>query len=430
MPTFTSAEVHRMRLHVLPSNQFKTYSIALYIGLPLAEETVTPTALLPFVWRRGNSRYPETQAFRERLDELYGAGFGFDIVKRGNDQIVIIRMDIVNDAFIKDEQQSLLREALQFLSDTVLRPLIEDGTFKAQYVASEKETLRKRIESIINDKIRYAAERCIAEMCRNEAYRLPALGQVQDLPNIDAKSLYQHYQRVLDQSCVDLFVVGDTTAEEVQSIVSQLFPSFGSSLASYVPAAIDRSAVQEREVVERLDVKQGKLNMGLRAYVRYGDEAYPAALVYNGILGGYPHSKLFINVREKESLAYYASSRFDGHKGIIMVQTGIEISNKEKAEDIIRKQLNDMRQGNISEDELSKTKAMIAGSLREMNDSAFEQIAFHFNSVLSGNKRSKQQLIDAVMQVNKDRVVEIAQQVSLDTIYFLRDDEQGGEQQG
>src|SRR5690606_37185547 len=162
MPTFTSAEVNRMRLHVLPSNQFKTYSIALYIGLPLAEETVTPTALLPFGWRRGNSRYPETQAFRERLDVLYRAGFGFDIVKRGNDQIVIIRMDIVNDAFIKDEQQSLLREALQFLSDTVLRPLIEDGTFKAQYVDSEKETLGKRIESIINDKIRYAAERCIA----------------------------------------------------------------------------------------------------------------------------------------------------------------------------------------------------------------------------------------------------------------------------
>ena len=321
MSTFTSAEVNHMRLHVLPSQQFKTYSLALYIGLPLNEETVTPTALLPFVWRRGNSCYPETIKFREKLDELYGAGFGFDIVKRGNDQILIIRMDIANDAFVKGEHHSLLYEALGFLSDTVYRPLIENGAFREQYVTSEKETLRKRIEAVINDKIRYAAERLIAVMCRNESYRLPALGRVDDLPNIDSQALYDHYESLLERSCVDLFIVGDTTLSEAQSFVSELFPQKGTRPAHYEPAVLTRSHIQEREVVEQLDVKQGKLNMGLRTYVGYGDEAYPAALVYNGILGGYPHSKLFINVREKESLAYYASSRLDGHKGIITVQT-------------------------------------------------------------------------------------------------------------
>jgi predicted Zn-dependent peptidase len=179
--------------------------------------------------------------------------------------------------------------------------------------------------------------------------------------------------------------------------------------------------VQEREVVEQLDVNQGKLNIGLRANVVYGDDDYPAALVYNGILGAFPHSKLFINVREKESLAYYASSRYDGHKGIIMIQTGIEIANKEKAERIIRRQLEDIRQGNITDDELAKTKAMIVNNLHEMDDSAYDLIGYHFNAVLSNRMRTKQELIDAVQQVDKSKVVEIARQVQLDTIYFLRD---------
>jgi predicted Zn-dependent peptidase len=155
--------------------------------------------------------------------------------------------------------------------------------------------------------------------------------------------------------------------------------------------------------------------------VTYADDDYPAALIYNGILGGFPHSKLFIHVRERASLAYYASSRFDGHKGLLMIQTGIEIANKEKAESIIRKQLEDIRNGVVSDDELSKTKAMIINSLRENDDSAFDQIGYHFNSVLSGKERSKQELIEAIQATGLGSVVDIARNVELDTVYFLRD---------
>jgi len=422
MPTFSTAEWNGMRLHVLPTRQFKTFSIAMYIGIPLKEETVTTTALIPHVLRRGNERYPETKQFRERLDDLYGAGFGFDILKRGNYQIVILRMDIVNDAFVSGESESLLDAALQFLSDTVCRPVLEQGAFRESYVTSEKETLRKRIEAIVNNKIQYAAERCVAEMCRDEPYRLLPLGRVQDLEGIDAAGLYAAYQDLLQRASIDLYVVGDTTMEAVQPLIKGKFALAGrSSAVPYAPLREERRNVEEREVVEQMDVKQGKLNMGLRTNVTYADDAYPAALVYNGILGGFPHSKLFIHVREKASLAYYASSRFDGHKGLLMIQTGIEIANKEKAEEIIRKQLEDMKHGVISDDELSKTKAMIINSLRENDDSAFEQIGYHFNSVLSGKKRSKQELIETIQAMDLEQVVGVAQNVMLDTVYFLRD---------
>jgi len=421
MQTFSTAEWNGMRLHVLPTSQFKTYSIAMYIGIPLQEETVTTTALIPHVLRRGNERYPDTKLFRERLDDLYGAGFGFDIVKRGNYQIIILRMDIVNDAFVSGESESLLDAALQFLSDTVCRPVLDQGVFRQSYVTSEKETLRKRIEAIVNNKIQYAAERCIAEMCRDEPYRLLPLGRVTDLESIDAAGLYAAYRELLNQASIDIYVVGDTTMEAVRSLMDGKFELGRSSAASYTPIREERRVVEEQQVVEKMDVKQGKLNIGLRANVTYADDAYPAALVYNGILGGFPHSKLFIHVREKASLAYYASSRFDGHKGLLMIQTGIEIENKEKAEDIIRKQLEDMKLGVISDDELAKTKAMIINSLKENDDSAFDQIGYHFNSVLSGKQRSKQELIEAIQTMDLEPVVEIAQNVMLDTVYFLRD---------
>jgi predicted Zn-dependent peptidase len=167
------------------------------------------------------------------------------------------------------------------------------------------------------------------------------------------------------------------------------------------------------------------LNMGLRAFTTYADPTYPTMLMYNGILGGYPHSKLFTNVREKASLAYYASSRLDGHKGILTIQSGIEFDNYEKAVAIIREQLEAMEQGNISDIELQQTKAMITGHLRELQDSAFELISFDFNNILSGTERTVPSLIQHVTSVTKDQIQQLAAQVKLDTIYFLRDLEGG-----
>lgn len=426
MQAFSSAVTNHMRLHVLPTKQFKTFSLAMYIGIPLHQDTVTSTALIPYVWRRGNARYPETKRFRERLDDLYGAGFGFDVMKRGNFQIIVLRMDVVGDAFVHGATEHLLREALMFLADTICRPALENNIFKDTYVTAEKETLRKRIEAIVNNKIQYAAERCIAEMCKDEPYRLLPLGKIEDLPGITAESLHTAYVNLLQNASMDLYVVGDTSEEEVRQIVEQTFVLNRMETVSYDRRPSLRQPVREQQVVEEMDVKQGKLNIGLRSSVTYGDDDYPVALVYNGLLGGYPHSKLFIHVRERESLAYYASSRYDGHKGIVMIQTGIEIANKDKAEAIIRQQLEDLRRGSVTEDELNKTKAMIVNTLNEMNDSAFEQIGYHYNSVLSGKARSKQQLIDAVDATNLEAVTKVAGQIELDTIYFLRD-HRGGE---
>ncbi|MEI7026311.1 pitrilysin family protein [Paenibacillus sp. y28] len=408
----------------MPTNRFKTFAISVYAGLPLEESTTTSTALTPFVLRRGTAVYPETRQFREKLDDLYGAGFGFDIYKRGNYQIVQFRMDIIHDQFVSSSDK-LLAEGLRFLGQTLAQPLLENGHFADKYVQAEKQTLKKRLEAIINEKGRYAAERCLEEMCRNEAYRLNPLGQISDLPLLDAGGLYSRYQRWLEQANFDIYVVGDTTLEEVRGIVEAAFPKQQGAPEAYKPVRDHHSVSQIHRVVERLEVNQGKLNMGLRAHTTYEDDSYPAMLLYNGILGAYPHSKLFINVREKESLAYYASSRLDGHKGILALQSGIEIVNYEKAVDIILKQLEAMREGEISTVELQQTKAMLTNQLKESQDSAFEIIALDFNRVLSGKERTSSSLLEEIEKLQTEQIVQAANRVELDTIYFLRDQKEG-----
>lgn len=415
---FQHGTVGGLRIHVMPTKAFKTYAISLYAGIPLDENTVTSTALAPFVLRRGTATYPETTQFRERLEELYGAGFGFDIYKRGDYQIVQFRMDTINDSFVQS-QESLLEQSFAFLGEVLTRPLVEDGSFRPSYVATERETVRKKLESIVNDKIRYAAERCIEEMCRNEPYRLHPLGQRADLDRITPKSLYESYNSWLDEAILDLYVVGDTTAEEVEKLVQRHFGRIQSEVGLYSSKFVPVSVNEVRTVEEKLDVSQGKLNLGLRTSITYKDDSYASALMYNGILGGYPHSKLFVNVREKASLAYYASSRYDGHKGIGTIQSGIETQNYGKAVDIIEKQLEEMKAGNISDLELSQTKAMIRNQLSEIPDSAFEMISYDFNRQLSGKERTTDQLLGQVEQIGAEDVKAAAETFQLDTIYFL-----------
>lgn len=418
---FQVGKVKNITIHVLPTNRFKTYAITLFAGTPLEEQTVTSTALIPYVLRRGTARFPETIQLREQLDNMYGAGFGFNIVKRGNTQFIQLRMDVINDRFVNSEH-SLLNGALQYLGDVLTNPLIEQGGFREAYVDAEKGTLKKQLDSIINDKIHYAAERCIQEMCEHEPYRLNASGKLEDLPHINANSLFQRYSDWLSEAQFDLYVVGDTTLEEVTKLVEQNFQMPASAKPiQYKPAEASHSVSSVKTVVDRMEVSQGKLNLGLRMNVGYADPDYVCALVYNGILGTYPHSKLFVNVREKESLAYYCSSRYDAHKGIVTIQSGIEFENYEKALGIIEKQLDDMKAGHISDVELEQTKAMLTNAMREILDNANDIAGFDFNKQYANVDRSVESVIEQISKVSKDDVQRIANQVALDTIYFLRD---------
>ncbi len=421
---FHSSQVNGINVHILPTPKFKTTTIVAMIQQELSEEYVTKTALLAMVMKRATERFPDTKKLREHLDFLYGAIFDVDVVKKGERQILHVYMEVPNEKFLSD-QTPLLEQAIQFVGDMLVRPYTEGSGFAEKYVTAEKESLRKRIESLIDDKMKYANQRVTAEMFKGEPFALLVNGRVEDLPSITNETLLQYFQELTTQNPIDLFVVGDVEQANVSAYVQKHIPLKRAQVKDLPAGNVQKQVQEVREVVERLDVSQAKLNIGCRTNITVKDDDYPALLLYNGVLGGFPHSKLFVNVREKASLAYYAVSRLESHKGVLMMMSGIDVANYDKAVSIIKEQLEAMRQGQITDEEMNQTKATLANQFRELSDSARMMIDFAYNGIISGRKRQLEEMLQQMENVTVDDIRRVADKVAIDTIYLLRDKKGG-----
>lgn len=417
---FQSTQINGMNVHILPTGKFKTTTIVTMIEQPLSEETVTKTALLAMVMKRASARFPETKQLRAHLDFLYGAIFDVDVTKKGERQILQIYMEVPNEKYLS-QGESLLEQAIEFVGDMLARPRVENGAFVEKYVAQEKETLRKRIESLIDDKMKYANQRVTEEMCKGEPFALLVQGKVKDLPGISGQDLYRHFTELTTKNPIHMFVVGDVDQKTVEQAIAKHIPLNRSQAESLTIDQTAKNEHKENEVIDRLEVNQAKLNIGCRTHITYKDDDYPALLVYNGVLGGFPHSKLFVNVREKQSLAYYAVSRLESHKGIMMIMSGIDVNNYQKAVEIIKQQMESMRKGEITDEEMSQTRATLSNQFRELLDSARGMIEFTFNGLISGRKRQLDELLKGIETATIEDLKKVAEKVAIDTIYLLRD---------
>lgn len=410
-------DVNGLSLHTVSTAKFKTNTIVLKLLAPLNEQDVTYRALLPYVLQRGTKNFPSSTVLRQHLDELYGATLHVDLSKKGENHIISFRMEIANEKFLTDATP-LLEQGIKFLSEILLQPVIENEAFQDEIVTQEKRTLKQRIQSVNDDKMRYSNLRLVQEMCKDEPYALHVNGENKDVDKIDAKSLYEYYQKCIKTDHIDLYVVGDLDQEEVKGYVNKYF-TFENSRKP-VEQTLYTKEVKEREVIEEQDVKQGKLNIGYRTNSTYKDEDYYALQVFNGIFGGFSHSKLFINVREKASLAYYAASRVESHKGLLMVMSGIEVQNYDQAVSIIKEQMAAMKNGDFTEQEFEQTKAVIRNQLLETVDTAYGLVEIVYHNVIANSNRSFEDYLNGIEKVTKEEVTKVAQKVELDTIYFLK----------
>lgn len=410
-----------LQVHVLKTDKYKTTTLMLMMQAPLEKETVSKRALLPHVLQGGTKKWPTRQKLRVQLDDLYGARLSGDVRKSGEQHVISFFMDIANERYLK-ETDSLLKDALEVLSDVVLQPHTEQEAFSSSVVTSEKRTLKQRIESVYDDKMRYANMRATEEMCKGEAYAIPAFGDSKSVDQITPEDLYSYYQQMLQTDLVDLYIVGDVDEKVVTEQVKRLF-QIPERNQTNKAAKSESTKVDEVNIVqEAQDIKQGKLNMGFRTHTHYGDEDYAAMQVFNGLYGGFTHSKLFVNVREKESLAYYAASRLESHKGIMMVMAGIEFDKYDRTVEIVKEQFEKTQQGDFSDSDIEQTKSMLRNQLLETSDSASGQIELHYRKVISGADESVDELLEQIEQVSREDIIQAAKKCELDTIYFLKGD--------
>ncbi|MDM5305629.1 EF-P 5-aminopentanol modification-associated protein YfmF [Peribacillus frigoritolerans] len=420
----TITEKSGYKLHVVRTDKYKTNTLVLKMKAPLTKEDVTYRALLPYVLQSNTSKYPTTPELRSYLDDLYGAGFYVDVAKKGEYQIISFTIDIVNEKFLSDSTP-LLEKAFGLLSEVIFNPKKNGEAFDSKTVSNEIRSLKQRIQSISDDKMRYSATRLVEEMCKNEPYALEASGNLQDLETITPESLFAYYKKMLSEDEIDLYVIGDIDGSEVEALADK-YVSLQEREPVRLPRETGKAVEKEKEIIENSDVKQGKLNIGYRTQVAYGDRDYYALQLFNGIFGGFSHSKLFINVREKASLAYYAASRLESHKGLLMVMAGIENANYKQALDIIHAQMKEMKQGNFSDEELAQTKAVVKNQLLETIDVSRGLVEILYHNVISGQDISLDEWFAKTERTTKEEIIAVGQKIQLDTIYFLTEAEVQG----
>lgn len=407
-----------INLYYIPQNKFKTTYVSVNIHNKLTDKTASLCALLGDVMQRGSRKYPDETAISLYLQNLYGAHFVTDIKRKGIDQILTFSATALNDDYLPDNEKCF-DKVLEFLFDMLLDPYLENGAFSKTYVSQEKINLINDIEALINDKRAYSTWRLIENMCEDDEYSVHELGSKEAVLSIDEKSLYDFYKKIMKTGPIDIIVTGNVDIIKVCEYVKTRFENISLSSKEYPVPELYNKSLSGKEITERFDVTQAKLCLGYKTGVSPDSDDYYKLMVYNSILGGGAHGKLFNEVREKLSLAYYAGSRIERFKGLMLISAGIECTNKQKALDEIFVQVEKMKNGDFTDIEFDASVKSIVNSLRTMGDSIGYMSDYYLGQTISKNQVSLDDFILKIQNVTKDDVVEVAQNIELEMIYFL-----------
>ena len=407
-------------LTYLPAQHFKTSRLTLNLVTGLDRASASANALLPAVLRRGTVRCPDMESLSAALDTLYGANIDYTVRKKGERQCVGFAAGFIDDGFTPHGER-LLEPVAQQLGELLLEPVTRDGCFLSEYVDSEKANLIDAIRALKNDKRDWADIRLMQEMCAGEPYSVLRLGDEETAGAITADALYRHGRKLMASSRVELIYCGGAEERRVEDAVLSALARLPRGSQTPLPP-VRRAAAPEtpRCIIETMDVTQGKLAMGYRCT----SDDYPAMVLANLIFGGTSNSKLFLNVREKHSLCYYASSSYARSKGILTVSSGVEITDFERAEEEIERQLHAVQQGDWEDWEQEGALQAIRTSLLSLTDSQGALENFYLGQIASGATETPEELAAELQQVTKERIVAAARTVTPDTVYFLRGKEE------
>lgn len=410
-----------IKLHTIKTEKFKTNLIAVMLTTKLDRKNVTKNALIPAVLRRGTKFMQTQEEINKKMEDMYGASFDCGLDKTGDNQILKFYMETVNNEFLPQDAENMIKSSIEKIFEIIFNPYLENGVFKKEYVEQEKENIKQIIDGKIDSKARYALDRCIEEMYKNEPFGLYKFGYVEDLKDINEKNLYEYYLELIKTCKIDIYISG-IVDENIHNIIKQ--NENIEKLQERKPdfkefELVKKENEEAKEIQESMEVTQGKLIIGLDVNILDKDARYKI-MIYNSLLGGSANSKLFQNVREKASLAYTASSSYYRFKNNIFINCGIDIPNYQKALEIIKKQIEDMKNGDFTDEEIENAKNGIIASIKTIDDEQDTEITYYFGQELSGTKTSLEEYIENIQKVNKADVLEVAKQISINTIYFLK----------
>lgn len=407
------------------TDKFKSAYLGVQLLTPLRGDCAALNALLPMVLRRGTERCPDMESLSAALDELYGGAVEPTIRKKGETQCTGFAASFLDDAYAPDGGP-LLESAAGLLGELLLRPATKAGCFLPDYVDGERANLTDRIRAQMNDKRQYARERLVQLMCGDEAYGVDRLGSEACADAITGEALWAQYRRLLRTARIELYYCGSADGDRVECAFRRALESMERGGAEEITdlscdVRARRIGREPREFEETLDVTQGKLTLGFRTGgISVWEDDYPALMLLNAVYGGTTTSKLFLNVREKRSLCYYASSQLEKFKGLLLVSSGVEFDKRQEALDEILAQLECCRQGEIDARELEGARRSVVSSLNTLLDSQSRLEDYWLGQAVAGLEEGPEDLCARLEQVTAEQVAAAAGRLELDGIYFLK----------
>jgi predicted Zn-dependent peptidase len=422
----------------LPQSKWKTLSIYVFCRVPLKRETVTQVAMIPRLMRRGTVNYPTLRDLSRHLDGLYGAGLGVDASKIGPEQVVRFGVDLPSPGFLglgskdggdRDLEGVNLAKAMSFIWEVAADPYLTEGAFPQDRFETEREEHRRDILSMRNDRPRYATVRLVEELSKGSPSGLPSWGVLEDLPGLDPRGTWETWAEVLSSSPISIYAIGEG-ADELGDILSRVRLRFPKERVAGAVHHGQKTPPPEPpkaliEVEDLLPGEQTQLCQAFHIGITENHPLLPAAMVFDGILGGFPHSKLFVNIREKNSLAYFATSSLNSWRGMILTAAGIADGVRHRVRDLVIAEVEAMKRGDISEEELDNTRAGLVRRLRSESDSQSALVRRRLTHEIMGGIASPEELVSRVLSVTRDDVVEVAGRAELKAVYALRAKDDG-----
>lgn len=413
-----------IKAHLIQTPKFKTNLISIFLTLPLSRDNVTKNALIPAVLKSGTKNLDTQEKISIELENMYGANLDCGIEKIGDNQIIKFYLETINDNFLP-KQENLLDKSINLLLDIIFNPVVEENHFNNQYVETEKQTIKRLIEGKIDNKDIYAFNRCIEEMYKDKPFGLYKYGYTEDLETINEHNLYEYYKNLISNAKIDIFVSGDFDDNKIIELLNnnENIKKLSDREDNHI---INNEQTEKKTKIEDIkilneskDVTQGKLVIGMDINY-YKENSKYAMCLYNVILGESATSKLFQNVREKASLAYTARSNYVRQKNNIFIRCGIEIENYDKAVQIINKQLEDMRNGNFTDEDIENAKKYMVSGIKTVADEQDSEITYYLGQELSGNLTNFEEYIEKIQAVTKEEILDIANNINTNMIYFLK----------
>ncbi len=366
----------------------------------------------------GCKKYKTTRQMNIKIEEMYGAYIYSDILKKGDNQIIEVLIEFLED-------KVCLEEIFSFLKEIILNPLVDNEAFNKEYFKKAKEMVKENIYSMQNDKKELAKNRCLEIMCKNEKFGILADGYIEDIENniFDEKALYSHYKNILETSEIDIMVIGNVKEDTINDLVKKYF---NMEKRTYKQSKLDfvyKDRKKESIVVEKFDITQGKLCMAFRTNIKPNSRDFVPLLVGNEILGGGSGSMLFNNVREKESLCYYINSLIFIFKGIVFVQSGVDFKNYEKVINYIKENVENISNGRFDDSYIEIAKNSLCKKYKSIIDYNTSTIDYYYTNYLASVDLNIEEIVNNIKEVTKKDIEKAFENIWLDTCYFMKGDE-------